>query len=120
LKILSPEFLKVKRYTYIFNLKIPYRASKNISKTFQVLLELLPFQKGNIFGWISAVGRAGPRFQQRVQAGIIFFFCGISGKNETTGSSNKRNTQSCRWQSRSKTQSHQFPQSVPLLCRLQP
>jgi hypothetical protein len=44
-----------------------------VAHSFQVHPELLAFQKGDVAGWISAVARAGPRRQQRVQADIIFF-----------------------------------------------
>jgi hypothetical protein len=35
---------------------------------------LKPFQKGDVHGWLQVVMRAGSKKQQRIFAGIIFFF----------------------------------------------
>jgi hypothetical protein len=35
---------------------------------------LVPFQKGDILGWMLAINRTGSKLQQQVNAGIVFFF----------------------------------------------
>jgi hypothetical protein len=41
---------------------------------------LIQFQKGNISDWITAIGQQGSKRQQRVNAGIVFFFWWYIGK----------------------------------------
>jgi hypothetical protein len=45
-----------------------------VAQEFQVHLAVAPFQKGSILSWMEVVNRVPSKRQQRICAGIIFFF----------------------------------------------
>jgi hypothetical protein len=45
-----------------------------IAHDFQAHVAVLPFNKGNIAEWMAAIARIPSKCQQRINAGIIFFF----------------------------------------------
>jgi hypothetical protein len=45
-----------------------------VAQEFQVHVVLIPFQKGKILDWIAASTRISSKRQQRINAGIVFFY----------------------------------------------